>query len=113
MEKKFRYFIAVPITDLDSNHIGQHLKRLRKFLDVKQCTVAEHTEHWASTISDIERHGENPNFLTIQNYVKAIGAEFYAFVPADFLSSEAELTRTRFVLVQISQEELTKIKENT
>ena len=74
MEKKFRYFIAVPITDVETNHIGYHLKRLRDFLDVKQCAVIAHTAQCPSTISDIERHRKNPKFYTIQNYIKALGA---------------------------------------
>ena len=113
MEKKFRYFIAVPITDLESNHIGYHLKRLRDFLNVKQCAVTEHTVHCPSTISDIEGHRKNPKFHTIQNYIKALGAEFYAFVPADFLSAEMTLTNSHFMVVQISPEELVKIKKSS
>ena len=113
MEKKFRYFIAVPITDVESNHIGYHLKRLRDFLDVKQCAVIAHTAHCPSTISDIERHRKNPKFYTIQNYIKALGAEFYAFVPADFLSADMDLTSSRFMMVQISPEELVKIKKSS
>lgn len=113
MEKKFRYFIAVPITDLESAHIGHHLRRLREFLDIKQCAAAANTEHSPSTISDMERHRKNPKFCTIQSYVKALGAEFYAFVPAGFLSADMDLTNSRLIMVQISPEELVKIKKSS
>ena len=79
MEKKFRYFMAIPLSDLDSKHPGYHLKKVRRLLNVKQCKVAENTDHCDSTISDLERRRKNPKFYTIQLYLKALGVEFYAF----------------------------------
>lgn len=110
MEKKFRYFMAIPLTDLETKHPGHHLKKVRKLLDVKQCQLAEKTEHCDSTISDLERCRKNPKFYTIQNYLKALGVEFYAFVPADGLDTDSEHIKSKFVLVQITHEDLLQIK---
>ena len=41
MERKFRYSMAIPLTDLEAKHPGYHLKEVRKLLNVKQCKVAE------------------------------------------------------------------------
>ena len=112
MEKKFRYFMAIPLTDLEAKHPGYYLKRVRKLLDVRQCKVAEKTEHCDSTISDLERRRKNPKFYTIQNYLKALGVEFYAFVPADDFSSVTEQERSEFILVQITHEELIQIRKS-
>ena len=112
MEKKFRYFMAIPLSDLESKHPGCHLKKVRNLLDVKQCKVAEKTEHCDSTISDLERRRKNPKFYTIQNYLKALGVEFYAFVPADDFSSVTEQERSEFILVQITHEELMQIRKS-
>ena len=112
MEKKFRYFMAIPLSDLESKHPGYHLKKVRNLLDVKQCKVAEKTEHCDSTISDLERRRKNPKFYTIQNYLKALGVEFYAFVPADGFSSVTEQEKSEFILVQITHEELMQIRKS-
>ena len=111
MVKDFRYFIAVSITDLDANHIGYHLKRLREFLGEKQRKVTDNTNHCPSTISKMEKRGVNPQFNTIQSHMKALGVEFYAFVPAKFLSAKLDLEHPEFMVVQITPEELRKIKE--
>ena len=112
MEKKFRYFLAIPLSNLEQNHIGYYLKKARKILNLKQCRIAEKTMHHDSTISDLERYGANPNFYTIQNYVKALGAEFYAFIPVNDLSVEGELSKSDFRLVRIASDELMKIMES-
>ena len=112
MEKKFRYFMAIPLSDLESKHPGYHLQKMRKLLDVKQCKVAEKTEHCDSTISDLERRRKNPKFYTIQSYLKALGVEFYAFVPADGFSSASEQEKSEFILVQITHEELMQIRKS-
>jgi len=104
MGENFRYFIAVPITSFESKHIGYHLKKLRIFLGKKQSSIAADTAHAPSTISDLERYGKNPNFNTIQDYIKSLGAEFYAFVPANFLSTEFDAAYSEFRLVQITSE---------
>ena len=109
MEKKFRYFMAIPLSDLDSKHLGYHLRKVRRLLNVKQCKVAEKTDHCDSTISDLERRRGNPKFCTIQSYLKALGVEFYAFVPANDLAIEAEQSKFEFILVQIPHEELVQI----
>lgn len=111
MEKNFRYFMAIPLSGLEQNHIGYYLKKARKILNLKQCRIAEKTMHHDSTISDLERYGRNPNFYTIQNYVKALGAEFYAFIPANDLSVDGEQAKASFQLVRIAADELMKIKE--
>ena len=111
MVKDFRYFIAVPITDLDAKHIGYHLKRLREFLGEKQRKIIENTSHCPSTISKMEKRGVNPQFNTIQSYIKALGAEFYAFVPANLFAAEFVSKHPEFIVVQITPEELRKIKE--
>mgnify|MGYP003490669267 CR=1 FL=1 len=112
MEKKFRYFMAIPLSDLESKHPGYHLQKMRKLLDVKQCKVAEKTEHCDSTISDLERRRKNPKFYTVQSYLKALGVEFYAFVPANDLAIEAEQSKFEFILVQITHEELMQIRKS-
>ena len=112
MEKKFRYFMAIPLTDLEKVHPRHHLKEVRKLLNVKQCKVAEKTEHCDSTISDLERRRKNPKFYTIQSYLKALGVEFYAFVPADGLTSGNEPDKSEYTLVQITHEELMQIKKS-
>ena len=112
MEKKFRYFIAIPLADLEAKHPGHHLKSVRKFLNVKQCRVIEKTEHCDSTISDLERHRKNPKFYTIQNYLKALGVEFYAFIPADGLATVIEQDKSEFILVQITHDELMQIRKS-
>ena len=112
MEKKFRYFMAIPLTDLETTHPGHHLKRVRKLLNVKQCRVTEKTEYCDSTISDLERRRKNPKFYTIQSYLKALGVEFYAFVPTDGFASDFELNNSEFVLVQITHDELMQIKKS-
>ena len=112
MERKFRYFMAIPLTDLESMHPGHHLKEVRKLLNVKQCKVAEKTEHCDSTISDLERRRKNPKFYTIQSYLKALGVEFYAFVPADGFSSAIKQEKSEFILVQITHEELMQIRKS-
>ncbi|MBQ3172376.1 MAG: helix-turn-helix transcriptional regulator [Mailhella sp.] len=112
MEKKFRYFMAIPLSDLESKHPGYHLQKVRKLLDVKQCKVAEKTEHCDSTISDLERRRKNPKFYTIQSYLKALGVEFYAFVPADGVSSAINQEKSEFILVQITHEELMQIRKS-
>ena len=112
MRENFRYFIAVPITAFESKHIGYHLKKLRIFLGKKQNAIVANTEHASSTISDLERYGNNPNFNTIRDYVKSLGAEFYAFVPANFLSTGFDPTYSEFRLVQITSETLLQIVTN-
>ena len=109
MGENFRYFIAVPITTFESKHIGYHLKKLRIFLGKKQSTIAANTTHASSTISDLERYGKNPNFNIIQGYVKSLGAEFYAFVPANFLSTGFDPIHPEFRMVQIASETLLQI----
>ena len=101
--------MAIPLTEMESNHPGYHLKKVRQLLDVKQCKIAEKTEHCDSTISDLERRRKNPKFYTLQSYLKALGVEFYAFVPADDLAIETEQSKFEFILVQIPHEELVQI----
>ena len=112
MEKKFCYFMAIPLSDLESKHPGYHLQKVRKLLNVKQCKVAEKTEHCDSTISDLERRRKNPKFYTIQSYLKALGVDFYAFVPADGLTSGNESDKSEYILVQITHEELIQIRNS-
>ena len=112
MEKKFRYFMAIPLSDLDSKHLGYHLKKVRRLLNVKQCKIAENTDHCDSTISDLERCRKNPKFYTIQSYLKALGVEFYAFIPADGFASVSKEDKTEFILVQITHEELMQIRKS-
>ena len=112
MEKKFRYFMAIPLSDLDSKHPGYHLKKVRRLLNVKQCKVAEKTEHCDPTISDLERRRKNPKFYTIQSYLKALGVDFYAFVPADGLTSGNDSDKSEYILVQITHEELIQIRKS-
>lgn len=112
MEREFRYLMAIPLTGLESNHIGYYLRRARKVLDLKQSYVAEKTVLCESTISDLERYGVNPNFTTIQNYMKALGLEFYAFIPANSLDSGGVWTKSEVILVQIASDELIKIKKS-
>ena len=104
--------MVIPLSDLDSKHPEYHLQKVRKLLDVKQCKVAEKTEHCDSTISDLERRRKNPKFYTIQNYLKALGVEFYAFVPADGFSSVTKQEKSEFILVQITHEELMQIRKS-
>ena len=104
--------MAIPLSDLESKHPGYHLQKVRKLLDVKQCKVAEKTEHCDSTISDLERRRKNPKFYTIQNYLKALGVEFYAFVTAVGFSSVTEQEKSEFILVQITHEELMQIRKS-
>ena len=111
MEKKFRYFMAIPLSDLDSKHLGYHLKKVRRLLNVKQCKIAENTDHCDSTISDLERRRKNPKFYTIQSYLKALGVEFYAFVPANDLSVDGERFKASLQLVRITSDELMQIKK--
>ena len=105
--------MAIPLSDLESKHPGYHLQKVRKLLDVKQCKVAEKTEHCNSTISDLERRRKNPKFYTIQNYLKALGVAFYAFVPADGFFSASEQERSEVILVQITHEELIQIRKSS
>ncbi len=112
MEKKFRYFMAIPLTDLETKHPGHHLKRVRELLNVKQCQLTEKTTHCDSTISDLERRRKNPKFYTIQSYLKALGVEFYAFIPADGLASVIEQDKAEFILVQITHDELMQIRKS-
>lgn len=112
MEKKFRYFIAIPLSELESKHLGIFLKETRDLLDVKQCRIIEKTPHCDSTIIDLERRCKNPYFQTIQNYVKALGAEFYAFVPADALVSDVDVLKPELLLVKITPEELINIRKS-
>ena len=112
MEKEFRYFMAIPLSDLDSKHPGYHLKKVRRLLNVKQCKIAENTDHCDSTISDLERRRKNPKFYTIQSYLKALGVEFYAFVPADGLTTVNDPDKSEYILVQITHEELMRIRKS-
>ena len=104
--------MAIPLSDLESKHPGYHLQKVRKLLDVKQCKVAEKTEHCDSTISDLERRRKNPKFYTIQSYLKALGVEFNAFVSADGLTSGNEPDKSEYILVQITYEELIQIRKS-
>lgn len=104
--------MAIPLSDLDSKHPGYHLKKVRRLLNVKQRNVAEKTDHCDSTISDLERSRGNPKFYTIQSYLKALGVEFYAFVPADGLASVNEPDKSEYILVQITHEELMQIRKS-
>ena len=112
MNKKFRYFIAIPLTELESKHLGIFLKETRVLLDMKQCRLIEKTPHCDSTISDLERQCKNPYFQTIQNYLKGLGVEFYAFVPADTLAADAAFLKTELLLVKITPEELIEIRKS-
>ena len=70
------------------------------------------TGYCDSTISDLERRRKNPKFYTIQSYLKALGVEFYAFVPADGFASDFALNKSEFILVQITHEELIQIRKS-
>ncbi len=112
MEKKFRYFIAIPVKEMESKHLGYYLKQTRELLNIKQCKVTEKTIHSDSTISDLERHCKNPYFHTIQNYLNALGVELYALVPAEVLTSDDDVESEEIMMVQITLEELVKIKKS-
>ena len=108
MERKFQYFRAITLTSLESNHVGHDLKRARKFLKLKQCHVADKTEHCTSTISDLERYGTNPNFNTVQNYVNALGVKLCVLVPVDDLNEDKNPASSDILLMQVTPEKLVK-----
>ena len=112
MDKEFHYLMTISLTELESNHLGYYLTLTRKLLNIKQCRVIEKTLHCDSTIIDLERQFKNPYFHTLHNYLKAIGLEFYAFVNADNLLPRTELSETPLMLVQVTPDELSKIKKN-
>jgi transcriptional regulator with XRE-family HTH domain len=82
--------MAITGPELEKEHSGHHLKRVRTLLNVKQCRVAENTEQCDSTISYLERVIKNPKFYIIQGYLKVIVVEFYAFVHDHGLSTLSE-----------------------
>jgi len=112
MDKEFHYLMTISLTELESNHLGYYLTLTRKLLNIKQCRVIEKTPHCDSTIIDLERQFKNPYFHTLHNYLKAIGLEFYAFVNADNLLPRTELSETPLMLVQVTPDELSKIRKN-
>ena len=44
--------------------------------------------------------------------LKALGVEFYAFVPADGFASVSKEDKTEFIFVQITHEELMQIRKS-
>ena len=55
---------------------------------------------------------EEPEVLYHSELLKALGVEFYAFVPADGFSSGIGQEKLGFILVQITREELMQIRKS-
>jgi len=112
MEGTFLYFRAITLTSLESNHVGHKLQNIRVSLNLKQCHVADKTARCISTISDLERYGKNPKFNTVQDYVKALGAELCVLVPVNTPEEDKTLASSEVLLAQVTPDGLLKIKKS-